>query len=126
MTICQNDAANLLISELISEQTESHITAKIETMPKGYIDKWHQHPWHQIAFPFEGILQTKVAESPFVIPHNGMLFIPANTRHESFVMTDTKFFGIYLNPKFTHDYPAKAKAITVTPFLRELILYQFH
>jgi len=116
-------AANLLISELMSEHAACHVTAKIEEMPRGYIDQWHQHPWHQIAFPFEGILQTKVADSQFVIPHSGMLFIPANTRHESFVMTDTQFIGIYLNPKFTCDYPLQAKAISVTPFLRELVLH---
>jgi AraC-like DNA-binding protein/quercetin dioxygenase-like cupin family protein len=115
--------ANLLISELMSDHPDFHVTAKLEEMPRGFIDKWHQHPWHQIAFPFEGILQTKVADSQFVIPHSGMLFIPANTRHESFVMTDTKFIGIYLNPKFTNDYPLKTKAISVTPFLRELILH---
>jgi len=38
-------------------------------------------------------------------------------------MTDTKFIGIYLNPKFKHGYPLNAKAISVTPFLRELLLH---
>ncbi|TWX70958.1 helix-turn-helix transcriptional regulator [Colwellia demingiae] len=119
MTTRQIKEANLLISE----RTDFQVTAKVEQMAKGYIDKWHQHPWHQIAFPFEGILQTKVADSQFVIPHSGMLFIPANTRHESFVVTDTKFIGIYLNPQFHDQFPLKAKAISVTPFLRELVLY---
>ncbi len=122
MTTRQTKEANLLISE----RADFQVTAKVEHMAKGYIDKWHQHPWHQIAFPFEGILQTKVADNQFVIPHSGMLFIPANTPHESFVVTDTKFIGIYLNPQFNNHFPLKAKAISVTPFLRELVLHINH
>ena len=119
MLIRQVKEANLLISENSAYQ----VTAKVEVMPRGFIDKWHKHPWHQIAFPFEGILQTKVGDSQFVIPHSALIFIPANTSHESFVMTNTKFIGIYLNPKFNNKYPLKAKAISVTPFLKELILH---
>ena len=119
MTTRQYKAAN----QLISEQADFHVITKVEEMPRGYIDKWHKHPWHQIVFPFEGILQTKVSDSQFVIPHSGMLFIPANTNHESFVMTDTKFIGIYLNPQINSHYPLETKAIAVTPFLRELVLH---
>jgi len=115
----QSKAAN----HLIIEQSDFHVVAKIEDMQRGYIDKWHEHPWHQIVFPFEGILQTKVLNSQFVIPHSGMLFIPANARHESFAMTDTKFMGIYLNPQMKVDYPLQTKAVAVTPFLRELLLH---
>jgi len=122
MTVRQTVAAN----QLINEHAEFQVTAKVEEMPKGYVDTWHKHPWHQIAFPFEGILQTKVSDSQFVIPHSGMLFIPANTYHESFVMTNTKFIGIYLNPSFNGGYPVKAKAISVTPFLKELVLHIKH
>jgi len=118
----QNKVANLLISE----QADVQVIAKVERMQRGYVDKWHKHPWHQIVFPFEGILQTKVSGSQFVIPHSGMLFVPAETSHESFVMTETKFFGIYLNPKGSTHYPSKAKAIAVTPFIRELILHIHH
>jgi len=107
---------------LISEQANFQALAKVITMPKGYVDEWHKHPWHQIIFPFEGILQTKVADTQFVVPHNGMLFIPANTDHESFVMTNTQFIGIYLNPEMNNIFPLQTKAVSVTPFLRELLL----
>jgi AraC-like DNA-binding protein len=110
-------------NQLITERADFQVTAKVETMKRGYVDELHQHPWHQVIFPFEGILQTKVANSQFVIPHNGMLFIPAETDHESFVMTDTQFIGIYLNPTFTYHYPLKPTAISVTPFLKELVLH---
>ncbi len=119
MTTRQDKNANLLISE----QAGMQVIAKVEVMKRGYIDKWHKHPWHQIVFPFKGILQTKISESQFIIPHSTMLFIPAETNHESFVMTETKFFGIYLNPKVSIHYPLKAKALAVTPFIRELILH---
>ncbi|MCJ8294529.1 MAG: helix-turn-helix transcriptional regulator [Colwellia sp.] len=119
MTTRHNKSANVLINE----QANSQVVARVEKMPKDYLDKWHKHPWHQLVFPFEGILQTKVADNQYVIPHTGMLFIPANTNHESFVMTDTKFIGIYLNPESDIHYPQRTQAISVTPFLRELILH---
>jgi len=122
MTTRQTKEANLLISE----QADFQVIVKVEKMKRGHVDQWHEHSWHQIVFPFEGILQTKVVGSQFVIPHIGMLFIPANTSHESFVMTDTKFIGIYLNPKNDFNYPNQTKAISVTPFLRELILHLNH
>jgi len=123
MTITrQSKMANLLIREQIGFQ----VVAKVEEMKKGYIDKWHKHPWHQIVFPFEGLLQTRVADTQFVLPHSGLLFIPANTSHESFVMIDTQFVGIYLNPQLNINCPLIAKAISVTPFIRELILHINH
>jgi AraC-like DNA-binding protein/quercetin dioxygenase-like cupin family protein len=119
MTTRQDKSANTLIAERSGRQA----VAKVIVMKKGYVDKWHNHAWHQIIFPFKGILQTKVDDTQFVIPHSGMLFIPANTNHESFVMTETQFIGVYLNPLFTRHYPSAATAISVTPFLKELILY---
>jgi AraC-like DNA-binding protein/quercetin dioxygenase-like cupin family protein len=122
MTTRQNKSANTLITEQAYDQA----IAKVITMEKGYVDKWHNHPWHQIIFPFEGILQTKVADTQFIVPHSGMLFIPAHTDHESFVMTDTQFIGIYLNPNINVHFPGQTKAISVTPFLRELLLQVKH
>jgi AraC-like DNA-binding protein len=107
---------------LISEQANSQAIAKVIAMPKGYVDEWHKHPWHQIIFPFQGILQTKVVDIQFVVPNSGMLFIPADTYHESFVMTDTQFIGIYLNPKMNTLFPRQTKAVSLNPFLRELLL----
>ncbi len=119
MTTRQTKSANALIEE----KPDIQVIAKIETMQRGYVDKWHKHPWHQIIFPFEGILQTRVANSQYVVPHTGILFIPAHTYHESFVMTQTKFIGIYLNPKISIDYPQKTKAVSATALMKELILH---
>lgn len=119
MTTRQIKSANLLIEE----KPDSQVIAKVEEMQRGYIDEWHKHPWHQIIFPFEGILQTRVANRQYVVPHTGILFIPANTYHESFVMTQTKFIGIYLNPKINIDYPQETKAVCATALMKELILH---
>jgi len=118
MATRQSESANTLINE----QSGCQAIAKVITMKKGFVDKWHNHPWHQIIFPFEGLLQTKVADIQFVVPHSGILFIPANTDHESFVMTETQFIGIYINPENNSHFVQQTKAISVTPFLRELLL----
>lgn len=110
-------------NELINENSDAPVIIRMIKMQQGYLDKWHQHPWHQIIFPVQGILQTKVLDTQFVVPHNGALFIPANTVHESFVMIDTTFIGIYLNPEKNRVYPCATKYCAVEPFFKELILY---
>ena len=37
-------------------------------------------------------------------------------------MTETQFIGIYLNPDVNKHFPKQTKAISVTPFLKELLL----
>jgi AraC-like DNA-binding protein/quercetin dioxygenase-like cupin family protein len=110
-------------NSIIEENPNAPVMIKMTKMSKGYIDKWHKHSWHQIIFPIQGILQTKVVDTQFIVPHNGAVFIPANTEHESFVMIDTTFIGIYLNPEKNKEYPLDIKCIAVEPFFRELILY---
>lgn len=110
-------------NELIETRPKFQVIAKVEKMQRGFVDKWHKHPWHQVIFPFGGILQTKVNNLQYVVPHSGMLFIPADTYHESFVITETKFIGIYFNPETNIEYPLSTKAVASTPLIRELILH---
>ena len=115
----QKTDANLLIAA----RPEFQVIAKVVKMQRGFVDKWHKHPWHQVIFPFDGILQTKVGNLQYVVPHSGMLFIPAHTYHESFVIAETKFIGVYFNPKANIGYPLSTKAVTSTPLIRELIIH---
>ena len=58
-------------------------------------------------------------------PHNGLLYIPANTIHKSIAVTNTEFLAIYLNPNCPLNYRDELKSCLVTPFLKELILFLF-
>ncbi len=91
-------------------------------MAAGVTETLHEHTWHQVLFPSSGLLQSTVGDKSFIVPHNGMLFIPANTPHKSIAVTHTEFLAIYLNPDSKVDYKSEDKSCFVTPFLKELIL----
>ncbi|MCE0494881.1 helix-turn-helix transcriptional regulator [Vibrio salinus] len=113
--------ANQLIQKYASHQL---ITKKID-MPAGYLDDSHSHPWHQIVFPLTGLLQSNMGHKRAIVPHNALLFIPANTVHKSVAVTDTQFFAIYLNPNALIHYGDTPKSCLVTAFLKELLLLLF-
>ncbi|MFT6254989.1 MAG: AraC-like DNA-binding protein/quercetin dioxygenase-like cupin family protein [Granulosicoccus sp.] len=109
---------------ILSAEDSQFITKKMD-MPSGYIDDWHVHPWHQIVFPLTGLLQTNIDTKSFIVPHNGLLYIPANTTHRSIAVTKTQFLAIYLNPDCFVDYRDKLKSCLITPFLKALTLLLF-
>lgn len=113
--------ANQLIKKYANKQ---FITKKIH-MPSHHIDDYHSHPWHQIVFPFTGLLQSSIADKCVIVPHNAMLYIPANTVHKSIAVTDTQFLAIYLNPSNAIKYSDTAKSCLLTPFIKELIMLLF-
>lgn len=115
----------MLANQRILSSEDSQFITKTMDMPSSYIDDWHAHPWHQIVFPLTGLLQTNIDTKSFIVPHNGLLYIPANTIHRSIAVTNTHFLAIYLNPDCFVYYRNKLKSCLVTPFLKSLILLLF-
>lgn len=112
-------------NELIQSYTHKQLITKTIHMPAGYVDDFHSHPWHQIVFPFKGLLQSSIGGKSIIVPHNAMLYIPANTSHKSVAVTNTEFLAIYLNPDVWVEYASEAKSCLVTPFIKQLILLLF-
>ena len=112
-------------NDLIQHAPNKQLITKTTNMPSSYIDDYHSHPWHQIIFPLTGLLQSNIADKCVIVPHNAILYIPANTTHKSVAVTDTQFLAVYLNPNTIIKYSDEAKSCLVTPFVRELILLLF-
>ena len=112
-------------NDLIRYFQDQQFITKTTDMASGYIDDFHSHPWHQIVFPRQGLLQSDISDRSAIVPHNGMLFIPANTIHKSVAITDTQFLAIYLNPNKHVQYGEEPKSCQVNSFLKELIQLLF-
>lgn len=112
-------------NDLIRDFPDKQFITKTTTMVSGYVDDFHSHPWHQIVFPIKGLLQSNIGDSCAIVPHNGMLYIPAKTVHKSIAVTDTLFLAIYLNPDKYVQYGEKPKSCLVSSFIKELILLLF-
>ena len=110
---------------------------KVIHMPSAYVDDWHVHSWHQIIFPMSGLLQTTLQhkgqneeiQDSFIVPHNGILYIPAHSKHKSVALSETQFMAIYLNPnhssKTAINYPDLQKSCLVSPLLKAVVLALF-
>ncbi|MGO2234571.1 MAG: AraC family transcriptional regulator [Marinomonas sp.] len=109
-------------NELIQYFSDRQVVSKIINLPANGVEEWHAHPWHQVLYPIAGLLQSTIESKSIIVPHNGMLFIPANAIHKSVSVTKTQFLAVYLNPKSTVSYGNNAKSCLVTPFLKELIV----
>ncbi|MFT5675207.1 MAG: AraC-like DNA-binding protein/quercetin dioxygenase-like cupin family protein [Paraglaciecola sp.] len=116
----------MLANELIKDSGKNQVITKTIYMPRNYVDDWHTHPWHQIIFPVKGLLQSSLGEDNFIVPHNGMLYVPSNTPHKSIAVTKTQFLSIYINPVYAKAFPNESKSCAVMPFLKELILLLVH
>nr|WP_321242614.1 helix-turn-helix transcriptional regulator [uncultured Tolumonas sp.] len=112
-------------NQLIANAQCGQIVTRVIDMPVGFVEELHEHEWHQIIYPVRGLLQSTIDEKSFIIPHNGLLFVPAFSRHRSIAITQTEFLAIYLNPSHSVEFLSAAKSCQVTPFLKELILMLF-
>lgn len=113
-------------NELIANAHRGQMVTRIIDMPSSYTEEMHDHAWHQIIYPVKGLLQSSIDEKNFIIPHNGLLFVPAFSRHRSIAITNTEFLAIYLNPSHSVEFQSAAKTCQVTAFLKELILTLFN
>jgi AraC-like DNA-binding protein/quercetin dioxygenase-like cupin family protein len=133
-------------NQQIKKYPKHQMLTRVMQMPAGYVDDWHAHSWHQIIFPLKGLLQSKlrlnsqeklqnrlelVKTKSFIVPHNGILYIPANTAHKSVAVTNTEFMSIYLNPNENIvssiiNYSKNQKSCLLTPLLKALIIQLFN
>ncbi|MBJ7539080.1 helix-turn-helix transcriptional regulator [Marinomonas transparens] len=112
----------MTINELIKKYPSRQVLSNTYDLPAHFSEELHQHPWHQILFPISGLLQSEIAGKNVIVPHNGLIFIPANTLHKSVSVTRTQFLAVFLNPKGAVDYGHSFKSCLVSAFLKELIV----
>jgi AraC-like DNA-binding protein len=113
-------------NEMITEFSNVPSLGQVINMPKHYVDSMHSHPWHQLIFPVTGLLQTEVNQYRYLVTHTSALFIPATLQHESIALSDTRFMGLYINPAHDLAYAQTPRAVSITPFMRELFSEIYH
>ncbi|EOG1049151.1 helix-turn-helix transcriptional regulator [Vibrio fluvialis] len=109
-------------NDLIRQNSCYSAIVRTMKMDKSELDDLHCHPWHQLIFPYTGLLQTQVEDKKFLVPHTTAIFVPAGVAHESLALTDTHFMGIYINPVFFCDVETKISPIFVSEFIKLLFI----
>lgn len=113
---------SITANDLIRNKCCHPAIVKTIKMDKLELDALHCHPWHQLIFPFTGLLQTQVKDKKFLVPHTTSIIVPAYIEHESLALTDTNFMGIYINPECCRDLQPEVTPIFVSQFIKLLFI----
>lgn len=112
-------------NELIQLAENNQIVAREILMQAGEHDAQHSHPWHQLLFPRQGMLRTRVLNKQYFIPSNRAMLIPAGSLHESWSINSVQFIGIYFKTEMLEQPVATCQVIEVSPLFNQMI-YQVY
>lgn len=93
----------------------------VDSISNVAVAKPHSHPWAQLSFTLEGVLQINTAEARYLAPPNQAVWIPAGKEHSVKSSAKSQMRSLYIA---TNPAPLAADAcqiIQVTPLLKELI-----
>ncbi|RYY01965.1 MAG: AraC family transcriptional regulator [Gammaproteobacteria bacterium] len=82
----------------------------------------HTHPRAQLLYAVEGVMRVLTPTSVWTIPSQRALWVPANVEHHSFMMSDLEMRTLYVSADVPVALGQECRAISVSNFLRELIL----
>ena len=83
---------------------------------------FHTHPWGQLLFSLEGILQAETEQKNYIILPQHALWIPGGLRHQVSTKTGTKFRGLYMDEPLLSLLENRCVVLEVDGLLRELLL----
>lgn len=93
----------------------------VDALPNHVVRHRHRHPWNQLAYAVQGVLQVHTDRARFVAPPQRAVWIPAGVMHRVLRTDGATIRSLYIGPQVP-DWPDdRCRAIAVAPLLRELI-----
>jgi len=86
----------------------------------------HQHDEHQLVYASHGLLCVDTAEFRWVLPPLRAVWVPAGTTHTVTARADSQMSTLYVDHDVSVSSLDDVTVISVSPLLRELILYVLH
>ena len=90
-------------------------------LPNHAIGRAHRHPWAQLSYAIEGVVEVTTAAGRFVAPPLFAVWIPAGVSHGVRCAQQTTIRSLYIEPRALPQARQSCQVIVVTPLLRELI-----
>lgn len=85
--------------------------------------EWHAHTRHQILYSVRGALQLQVEDGSWLLPPHRAAFLRGNTAHRVVAERPIALRTVYVAPTLLPPPAWDCRVFTVTPLLRELLLY---
>ena len=91
--------------------------------PPGYRIDSHQHARSQLLYASTGVMTVMTDGGIWVVPPLRAVWIPAQTQHQIIASGKLSMRTLYINPEHCVRTPEQCCVVSVSPLLRELILY---
>jgi len=97
------------------------VLARVETLPAGAWSAEHSHPWGQLSYASQGVLQVHTAAGHFIAPPERAVWVPAGLPHTVVNTGPAEMRSLYVaSPGL--GMPGDCRVLEIGPLLRELIL----
>ena len=83
----------------------------------------HSHPWAQLVYAAEGVMQVATPQAAWLAPPTRAIWVPGGVPHRIDMRGRVAMRTLYLAPTDGDPRLAACRAIEVKPLLRELILH---
>jgi AraC-like DNA-binding protein len=88
-----------------------------------FVFREHYHEVDQIIFACRGVMTVHTAQGMWVLPTYRALWIPAGTVHKVRMSGVVSVRNLYLRPNLASELPRFCCVLTISPLLREMILF---
>lgn len=102
------------------------VMARVESLPAGSWTTVHSHPWAQLSYAVEGVLQVRTATGQFMAPPERAIWVPAHLDHEVLTAGPAEMRSLYLRtealPNHALTQDGRCHVLDIPLLARELIL----
>src|ERR1700677_1657724 len=106
-----------------SGDLQSAITTLAHDYPAGHVVPLHFHDRDQLVYASRGVMTIRTREGTWVVPPNRAVWIPEDVSHTIALSGAVAMRTLYLKPRIAKGLPRGCCVISVSTFLKELILY---
>jgi len=99
------------------------IVGLAKEFPPGYQIEPHQHARSQLLYASSGVMTVMTDGGIWVVPPFRAVWIPPRTHHQIKASGNLSMRTLYIDPDHCVGTPEQCCVVTVSPLLRELILY---
>lgn len=97
------------------------VYARNESLAQPAGTERHSHPWVQLSYAIQGVLEVRTEDGRFVALPNRGIWLPERVEHEVFSSSNAEIRSLYLDASVTKWAPSRSRVIEINPLTRELI-----
>lgn len=82
----------------------------------------HAHPRAQLIYSSKGTMKVVTPKSVWYVSPDQAIWVPGMNEHQVFFLNDNHIRNVFVSPRYAKTLPQEPFALSVSPFMRELIL----